>query len=101
MDSVKNTEEKFNRVFNAIKKLIVHLDEIDSSSQKATSMKDDVLGVMENLAAIAEENAASTEQVTASVDEISEAMSLIQEISNELMVIVGDLKSQTTEFKTE
>lgn len=101
MESVSNTEEKFNRVFSAVKQLIVHLDEIESSSNKVTAMKDNVLGVMENLAAIAEENAASTQQVSSSVDEISSAMGLIQEISDDLMKIVTELKSHTTEFRTE
>ncbi len=101
LSSVKNTESKFNGVFTAIKELILHLDEMDTSSQEMTKMKDHVLGVMENLAAIAEENAASTEHVSSSVNDISSAMTMIEDISDELVSIVSELKEKTKEFKTE
>lgn len=101
IQAVKVTEEKFNAVFTSINGLIRDLDAIESSSQEVLKMKDNVLEVMENLAAIAEENAASTEEVSASVDEIRHSMDQIGKISEQLLTVIVELKSQTNRFTTQ
>lgn len=101
LDSVKNTEEKFNSVFTAVEVLIDDINMINESSQQVLKKKEYVTDIMSNLAAIAEENAASTEEVSASIDEISNAMTQITEIADELMTNVEELKSKTSEFKVD
>jgi|GEM_PF-4391843 len=99
LTSVKNTEEKFNNVYEAVIILINNLDKIEASSKAVSTMKDSVLDVMENLSAIAEENAAATEEVSAAIDSIGNAMSQVADLSDELKDIVKELKSNTSHFK--
>lgn len=101
INSVKNTEEKFNSVFTAVEILIQDINMINESSQNVLKKKEYVTDIMSNLAAIAEENAASTEEVSASIDEISNAMNQITHIADELMTNVEELKEKTSAFKVE
>jgi len=99
IQSVNDTEDRFNKIYEAIEKFIESLERINLSSSEMNNMKNKVLDVMQSLSAIAEENAAGTEEVTATVDEISDSIGNISSIAEDLVKTAEELKENTNRFK--
>ena len=97
--SVKETEEKFELIANAIADTHRAIDLLSETTMDLNSNKERVLGLMENLSAIAEENAAGTEEASASIEEQSATVEEIANSSENLSVIASELKTMVQKFK--
>ena len=97
--SVKETEQKFELIANAIADTHRAIDLLSSTTLELNSNKERVLGLMENLSAIAEENAAGTEEASASIEEQSATVEEIANSSENLSLIATELKVMVQKFK--
>lgn len=98
-ETVSETESKFTDILDAIGKAESSIKEVMASSTEVEEKKNDIIGILESLAAIAEENAASTEEVSASTEEASAQLHEISAESQTLVEISDVLKDEIGKFK--
>lgn len=96
---VDDTNAKFSGILEAINSMKVIEERINQSSDQMNLKKDEIIHVIDGLAAISEENAASTEETTASVEEQSAALEEISSSSEDLAHISEELNSLIHVFK--
>ena len=91
------------QIFGDMKKRAdVSTNKIECIRKEIESMnhsKDEVVGVVHNLAAISEENAASVEETASSITEVTEEMKSVQDAANTLTEIVESLNASIYSFK--
>jgi methyl-accepting chemotaxis protein len=98
-ESVKETENKFNGIAEAIDSIRNVIEQLNDSMKLMAVGKDKIVELTENLSAISEENAAGTEEASASMEEQNAA---IQEIANSaegLSGIAQELQEIISRFK--
>lgn len=97
--SVKQTEDKFGLIAEAVEKTNGVISNLSNSSNLLSENKDKVLKLMENLSAIAEENAAGTQEVSASMEEQTASTEEIANSSENLLQISSKLLKMVKKFK--
>lgn len=98
-ESVHDTESKFTDIIEAISQAEIYIKEALDSSTEMEEKKNDIISILESLAAIAEENAASTQEVSASTEEQSAQLQQISTESAGLVEISDTLKEEVGKFK--
>ncbi len=98
-NSVEDTSEKFVGIEHAVENIKDIALRINKSSRDMDSKKDEILDVLQNLAAIAEENAASTEEASASVEEQTASIVEIAKSSEALASLAEEMHDSVTRFK--
>lgn len=78
-NSLKETENKFVGIANAVERIKEMISQLDASSEIINKNQEDIVEILQDLSLIAEENAASTQEVSAATEEQSAS---IQEIAN-------------------
>ncbi|PKM93152.1 MAG: hypothetical protein CVU84_17225 [Firmicutes bacterium HGW-Firmicutes-1] len=97
--SVKQTEEKFDLIAEAVGKTNGIISNLSISSDSLSENKDIILGIMENLSAIAEENAAGTQEVFASIEVQASSAEEIVNSSEKLSRVSSKLSTLVKKFQ--
>ncbi len=97
--SVENTIDKFNGIREAIDKIRIIIDGLNSSGNNMNIKKEEMIEAIENLSAISEENAAATEEASASVEMQTNSISEISSASESLAMLASDLQIEINKFK--
>ena len=98
-ESVGLTKSKFNGISNAIEKTKTVIEILSESSKDMVFSKNEIIDLVQSLAAVSEENAAGTEEVSAAVEEQAAS---IQEIANScemLADLASGMNSNISRFK--
>jgi methyl-accepting chemotaxis protein len=99
MDSLNNTNDKFDGIAGSIEDVKNVVEELNSSTKILTDKKEKIINIIENLSAISEENAAGTEEASASVEEQTASMAQIAKASEELAQLAENMQSSMSRFK--
>jgi len=99
MDSLNNTNDKFDGIARSIEDVKNVVEELNSSTKVLTDKKEKIINIIENLSAISEENAAGTEEASASVEEQTASMAQIAKASEELAQLAENMQLSMSKFK--
>ena len=99
--SVSMTDEKFQGITIAIKKLESALNEILESERLMNNQSSDITGIFENLSAISEENSASTEEIAATVEEQTASVEEVANASRNLNDMAENILRFIERFKVD
>lgn len=98
-NSVINSREKYLTIRDAVNDAMKAVEDLNISGKKMEKVKNEILDMMQSLAAIAEENSASTEEVTASIEEQNAAIQEIATASESLSNLAVALQTAINKFK--
>ena len=98
-ESVKETENKFKGIAEAIDVIKEIIDKLNHSSQVMIEHRNKINEAVQNLSAISEESAAGTEEVSASMEEQTAVITEIANFVEKLARIAEELKALTANFK--
>lgn len=97
--SVEKTNSKFSGIAHAIGDMKTGLLNINEAGTKMLNKKNEIMNIMQNLAAISEENAASTEEASASIMEQRNSMDEIAGASRSLASLSEEMQENMSKFK--
>lgn len=97
--SVENTIDKFNGIRDAIEKIRVIIEDLNTYGNNMNLKKEDMIEIIENLSAISEENAAGTEEASASVEIQTNSITEIANASESLAKLAEELQTEISKFK--
>jgi methyl-accepting chemotaxis protein len=97
--SVSDTNDKFIGISDAINEMKLGLTKLNDAGSVMLEKKNEIMSIMQSLAAISEENAASTEEVSASVLEQSSSIEEIRNASSSLATLAEDMQENANKFK--
>jgi methyl-accepting chemotaxis protein len=98
-NAVDNTRDTYDKIFDTFNNFKSEIISTRNDNKIMNDMKEEILGLMENLSAIAEENAASTEETSASIQEVAASMGIISEEIINLNKTANELSSEVSKFK--
>ncbi|TCK98714.1 methyl-accepting chemotaxis protein [Natranaerovirga hydrolytica] len=98
VESVGNTENKFDDIASEIENVKSIINKSLGSVNEMSEHKNDLSDLMQSLAAIAQQNAAGTEEASASVEEQSASMEEIANASEQLKNLSEDLSKEVSQF---
>lgn len=98
-DSVHQTNEQVLGIASAIDNMKQVVAHINNSAKNMEVKKNEIIGVIENLAASSEENAAGTEEVSASMEEQSASMHEVLQASKQLANLSENMQKSIDKFK--
>lgn len=98
-ESVKQTEDKFRGIAEAIDAIKSIIDKLNHSSEIMTEHKNKIIELTQSLSAVSEENAAGTEQASASMQEQAAAIQEIASSGGHLASIAEELRLLVAKFK--
>jgi methyl-accepting chemotaxis protein len=98
-ESVKDTEEKFKGIANAIDAVKEVIHKLNISEKLMTENKNVIIDLTQNLSSIAEENAAGTQQASAAIEEQAASMAEISHSAENLAGIAQNLQTQIGKFQ--
>ncbi len=98
-ESVEISKNKYMSIAEAIQIAEQSVEKLNVSGAGMETMKDDILGTLQNLSAIAEENSVSTQEVSASIEEQTASMEEIASASESLADLAQGLQSIIRKFK--
>lgn len=98
-ESVKGTEEKFEKIAYSIDVTNNVIEKLNRSEENMSKNKEKLMNLMQNLSAIAEENAAGTEEASASIEQQAASIEEIANSSEGLARIAEKLDSLIKKFK--
>lgn len=96
---VKNTNEKFEGIADAIEVMKASIMNITDSAVTISNKKNQMMQVMEGLSAIAEENAASTEEASAKMQEQTSTIDELLLASNKLSDLANQMNEIVNQFE--
>ncbi|WDV47754.1 methyl-accepting chemotaxis protein [Clostridiaceae bacterium M8S5] len=99
VQSVNDTEQKYQEIFAAIQIAVKAIESLNVSSKDMEIKKSEILETIQNLSAIAQENAAASQQASASVEEQTGSMVQIVDASDGLSNLAENLSSLVSKFK--
>ena len=97
--AVDDTKNVFTDISNSVKKLIASVNGINNESLSMRNMKDEIVGIMENISASTQQTSAATQEVSASSEE---QLATIEEVANhahELKDLSAQLEKVSEMFK--
>ncbi len=97
--SVEDTNNKFTGIAEAIVDMKSGLQTINDAGETMRDKKNEIMVIMQNLAALSEENAASTEEASASVEEQNASMEEISSASRSLAELAEEMQTNVAKFK--
>lgn len=98
-ESARVNKEKYIAIRQAVSDTNKVIDEMLVSCEEMETMKNEILGVLQNLSATAEENSAATEEVAATMQEQTASMESIAKASEELAILAQKLQEIIMKFK--
>lgn len=100
-DNINKTDKKFSEVKKGIDESIESVKGITKTADVMDSAKNEVVEIVQSLAAISEENAAGAQETSASVTQVTEIMVDLNNKATELENISAQLNELMERFKTE
>ncbi|MBB6215492.1 methyl-accepting chemotaxis protein [Anaerosolibacter carboniphilus] len=97
--AVNDTKNAFKEISSALKKLIISVNEISKETLSMRNMKDEIVGIMENISASTQQTSAATEEVSASSEEQLAAVEEVSSHAHELKVLSTQLEQVIEQFK--
>lgn len=97
--SVENSKDKYISIEHAMSEEVNMVTELYVLGRDMEAMRNEILGILENLTAIAEENSASTEQASASMQEQAASIEQISASSESLSTLAQNLQLVINKFK--
>lgn len=97
--SVANSKDKYLSIENAMSEEINMVTELYVLGRDMEAMRNEILGILENLTAIAEENSASTQEASASMQEQAASIEQISASSENLSILAQNLQLVINRFK--
>lgn len=98
-ESVELTNIRFEGIANAIERMDESIESIYGIGQEMDDKKNQIISIIQNLAAISEENAAGTQEASASVEEQTASTEQIANASEELAILANQMKESIDVFK--
>ncbi len=98
VESVKETEASYSKIAEGIGESLEEIQNINLISRNMEKNKEEVMSVVEGLAAIAEENAASTEETSAAAEEMLASMVEVDNSSGHLNQLANQLNELINRF---
>lgn len=98
-NAVVKTEDIFTKITNMVNKLSGEVEKIVRLNYEMTSKKDEIVGVMGNIAASSEQTSASTEEISASTEEQLAISYEVSKTSEELNKLSQKLNEKIESFK--
>lgn len=98
-EKVKETEERFSQIANAIDVSKEVIEKLSKSTALMTKNKNNIIDLVQNLSAISEENAAGTQEASASMEEQNATVQEIANSSESLATIAQELQELISKFK--
>ncbi|MBM7869693.1 methyl-accepting chemotaxis protein [Clostridium pascui] len=98
-NAVVKTEDIFIKITNMVSKLSGEVEKIVKLNYEMTSKKDEIVGVMGNIAASSEQTSASTEEISASTEEQLAISYEVSKTSEELNKLSQKLNEKIESFK--
>lgn len=98
-NAVVKTEDIFTKITNMVNKLSEEVGKIVKLNYEMTSKKDEIVGVMGNIAASSEQTSASTEEISASTEEQLAISYEVSKTSEELNKLSQKLNEKIESFK--
>ncbi len=98
-ESVEISKNKYMSIAEAIRIAEQSVEKLNVSGAGMETMKEDILGTLQNLSAIAEENSVSTQEVAASIEEQTASMEEIASASESLADLAQGLQAIIRRFK--
>lgn len=99
MNSLKDTNDKFEGIAEAVDEVKDISDVLDEFSTTMMGKKDDLHQMIESLSSVSQQNAAGTEEASASVEEQTAAMAQIADASEELSKLAEGMQEDIMKFK--
>lgn len=99
--SVEETELSYNKISEGIDVSLTEIKKITDISRQMEKNREEVMIVVEGLAAIAEENAASTEETSAAAEEMLASMVSVEDSSQQLNDLASQLKELISKFQLD
>lgn len=99
--SVLETQNSYNKIAEGIDRSLDEINKIAEISRIMESNREQVMSVVEGLAAIAQENAASTEETSAAGEEMLASMVEVETSSQQLNALAEQLKGLISQFSLE
>ena len=96
--SVSQTNEKFEGISGAIETMKNIIGNINSLVKDMDIKKDNVILIIQNLAAVSQENAAGTEEVSASIEEQTTSMDRMKTSIEHLSEMAGEMTNSLNQF---
>lgn len=96
--AVKETENIFNDISNAIRALIEKIEEIEKYSIDMENKKNEIVSVIENISASAEETAAATQEVSAATEQQLASVEEVASYSQNLRSLAEKLQEAVEKF---
>ncbi|MDF2548501.1 MAG: mcpC1 [Anaerosolibacter sp.] len=97
--AVDDTKNAFREISTALNTLIVSVNEISKESLSMRNMKDEIVGIMENISASTQQTSAATEEVSASSEEQLAAVEEVSSHAHELKTLSAQLERVVEQFK--
>lgn len=101
VESVVITKNKFEEINESMSENQKAVNYLKESSRSINIIKEDILKIMNDLAAIAETNAAGTEQSIASIQEQTSCLQNLSMESEKIYLLNEDLNDVVSNFKTK
>ena len=98
-ESVELTNIRFEGIANSIDKMEGFMESINKIGQEMDNKKNQIINIIQNLAAISEENAAGTQEASASVEEQAASTEQILHASQDLAVLANEMQESISIFK--
>ncbi|MFZ5969688.1 MAG: methyl-accepting chemotaxis protein [Bacillota bacterium] len=97
--AVDDTKNVFIDITDAIKNLMASIDKISIESISMKNMKDEIVAIIENIAASTQQTSAVAQEVTASSEEQLAAIEEVSSHTHELKVLSAQLEEAVEQFK--
>ena len=98
-DKIHESKEKYMMIETSMHETNGCVQILNQTSEQMKSMRDNILGMIQNLEAIAEENASSTQDASSSMEEQTAAMEEITASSENLSALAEELQVIIMRFK--
>lgn len=96
--SVNDTIDKYQSIAKSIYNSKEATRRLEESTDTMSQVKNEMLSMLQSLAAIAQENAAGTEQASAAMQQQASSAGELASVSEKMMVLANSLKSITARF---
>lgn len=96
--AVSDTKHAFKEISGALNKLTISVNEINKESLSMRNMKNEIVGIMENISASTQQTSAATEEVSASSEEQLASIEEVLNYAHELKLLSTQLKQAVEQF---
>lgn len=101
MEALRQTDESFKLIHEAMEQMIAHIGEINSYIVEVTRNRIETLDSMQNISAVIEESASATQEVSAASQEQMTGAESVFNLSGSLRSMAYELKKSVSYFRID